>query len=78
MDCWESRLHLAIHMAPLNLLENTFYVFLQLNSCNSNGINQKTEERGNVKALRQFNHDIKNNIRNWWKIKHLKWFEEQD
>lgn len=84
MERWESRIHVAIHVGSLDLMRNTCYVFLESRSCNTGDSRQPSRqfdmsmwEMSSDNALRQFNHNVKYYLENWWKIKELGWFEEQ-
>lgn len=87
LDCrmlWkplESRLHVTIRTGQLNLMENTLYIFLQVSVCKSSDTVRTVKYRkrfvNEEESLREFNDNIQERLRKWWKIKELGWFEER-
>lgn len=86
---WELRLYVSFHDGPLDLMENTTYVFLQLRNrltgmknslklagAYNEGLRIIAENDCKEGDVRYYN-GIKDCLRTWWKMKEREWFEER-
>lgn len=69
-ESWDLRLFVAVQIGPLNLMENTSWVFLQSKKtvCETSQGMKTRSERNN---LQEFDDEVKYRLRNWWKMKEL-------